>query len=330
MRATRFTELVGCAVPIQVAPMGGITTPELGAAVVQAGGHAMFGLTGLPAEALSGLLESYESGCRRTYGVNFLLPFLSDDVLEIAGARAPLVEIYHGEPDRAVVDRIHGGGALASWQVTSQSEAFAAADAGCDLIVAHGVEAGGRMPGGIGLLPLLEQVLGRVDIPVLAAGGIATGRGFAAVLAAGADGLRMGTRFLASTESGGHPTYVQAVVAAAAEDTTYTDRFNAMWPGGSRPPHRVLASTITAAEALPGEVVGEIQTPAGPLPLPKFGPSPPSNIISGHIEAMPMYAGQSAGAIDEVLPAAEIVTRLVRGADELLGQPVAAGASQGS
>jgi NAD(P)H-dependent flavin oxidoreductase YrpB (nitropropane dioxygenase family) len=225
MKKTKFTELVGCRLPIQVAPMGGITTPELGGAVVGAGGHAMFGLTGTPAPAVADTIAAYEGACGRNYGVNFLVPFLDMEVVKIAASTAPLVEIYHGDPDEKIIRAIHEQGALASWQVTSSEEAVRAADLGCDLIVAHGIEAGGRMPGGIGLLPLLEQVLGRVSIPVLAAGGIATARGFAAVLAAGADGLRMGTRFLASKESGGHPTYVQAVVAAAAEDTTVHQSF---------------------------------------------------------------------------------------------------------
>ena len=318
MRTTAFTRLVGCELPIQVAPMGGITTPELGGAVVKAGGHAMFGLTGVPAQALPEMISACEKSCGRTFGVNFLAPFLTPDVIEVAASTAPLVEIFHGDPEPEIIRRIQEGGALASWQVTSREEALRAADAGCDMIVAHGIEAGGRMPGGIGLLPLLEQVLGRISVPVLAAGGIATARGFAAVLAAGADGLRMGTRFLTSAESGGHPAYIRAVVDAEAEDTTYTTRFNVLWPDGAQPPHRVLASTIAAAEKLQSEFVGEMQTASGPVQLPRFAPVPPSSTVSGHIEAMPMYAGQSAGAIHEVLPAGEIVARLTSGADELL------------
>jgi NAD(P)H-dependent flavin oxidoreductase YrpB (nitropropane dioxygenase family) len=158
MKKTKFTELVGSRLPIQVAPMGGITTPELGGAVVGAGGHAMFGLTGTPAPAVADTIAAYEGACGRNYGVNFLVPFLDMEVVKIAASTAPLVEIYHGDPDEKIIRAIHEQGALASWQVTSSEEAVRAADLGCDLIVAHGIEAGGRMPGGIGLLPLLEQV----------------------------------------------------------------------------------------------------------------------------------------------------------------------------
>jgi nitronate monooxygenase len=321
MLETRFTRLVGCEAPVQLAPMGGIVTPELAAAVTGAGGHAMAGITGQPAAVVEQFVGSLREATEGRFGVNVLVPFLDREVFELAAGLVPLVELYHGDPDAALIEAAHVKGAMVSWQVTSGDEAEAAERAGCDLIVAHGVEAGGRMPGGIGLLTLLQHVLDKVrTIPVLAAGGIATPRGLAAVLAAGADGARLGTRFLASQESGAHPDYVRAVVDASSEDTTLARRFNVMWPDESNPPHRVLRSAIEAAEAISDETVGEMRVGREVYPLPRFAVPPPNLNFSGSIEAMALYAGESAGLIDEVRPAADIVRELCEGAADLLSR----------
>src|SRR5205823_10515392 len=135
---------------------------------------------------------------------------------------------------------VHGGGALVSWQVGSRDEAKAAERVGCDLIVAQGTEAGGHVRGKIGLLALLGQVLDSVRVPVVAAGGIGTGRAMAAVLATGASAVRVGTRFAAAAESEAHPRYVQRLIAAEAKDTVLTEAFSTGWNA----PHRVLRSSV--------------------------------------------------------------------------------------
>src|SRR5204862_4199517 len=128
-------------------------------------------------------------------------------------------------------------------------------DAGCDLIVAQGVEAGGHVRGTIGLLPLLDSVLQATpDVPVVAAGGIGTAKAVKAVLAAGADAARVGTRFVAAEEADTHPEYAQALIDAHAQDTVLTTACGVMWPEA---PHRVLKSCIGAADAFGGESVGE-------------------------------------------------------------------------
>jgi len=111
-----------------------------------------------------------------------------------AAARVRIVDFYWADPDPALVEVAHRGGALACWQVGSLEEALAAADAGCDVVAVQGTEAGGHIRGRSPLRPLLDAVLNRVDLPVLAAGGIGDAGAFAAVLAAGADGARAGTR----------------------------------------------------------------------------------------------------------------------------------------
>src|SRR5512140_802701 len=144
---TPFTRLVGCRAPIQLAAMPGIASPALAAAVAEAGGLGMIGAAGLPAAVLAASLADLGQRTRGVFGVNFLMPFLDRDVVPLAASAARIVEFFYGEPDPALVDVVHAGGALASWQVGSCEEAVAAASAGCDLVVAQGTEAGGHVRG---------------------------------------------------------------------------------------------------------------------------------------------------------------------------------------
>jgi NAD(P)H-dependent flavin oxidoreductase YrpB (nitropropane dioxygenase family) len=203
-----------------------------------------------------------------------------------------------------------------SWQVGSLAEAVAAERAGCDFVVAQGTEAGGHVRGESSLLPLLSQVLDAVRVPVVAAGGIATSRSLAAVLACGAGGARIGTRFLASAESGAHPSYVKAVLAASAADTVLTEAYSGMWPEA---PHRVLRSAIAAAEALADGVVGEVREGEQAIPIERFSVIPPTRTTTGHVDAMALYAGESVANVTSVQPAATILADLVSGAERLLG-----------
>src|SRR4051794_34178218 len=236
--------------------MGGVSSsPQLPLAVAAAGGFGMLSAVLQPADMLAATLDRLPTDA---IGVNFLVPFLDDRaVVEAAAARVPLVDFFGGEPDPTLVALVHAGGALVSWQVGSVGEARAAAEAGCDIVVAQGVEAGGHVRGRLGLLPLLELVLDAVDVPVVAAGGLSTARSVAAVLAAGADAARVGTRFVATHEAleeGAHREYVDALLGARGEDTVITDAYSMMWPAA---PHRVLTSCIVAAGRTSGEPVGE-------------------------------------------------------------------------
>ena len=318
MLSTPFTELLGCRLPLQQAPMGGVTTPELVAAVAGAGAVGMVPAQMLPAEALAGVLADLAGRADGVVGVTFLLPFGADPAaVEVAAAGARLVDFYYGDPDPALVARVHQGGALASWQAGSADEARAAADAGCDLVAVQGMEGGGRIRGRVALLPLLAEVLDAVQVPVVAAGGIATARGVAACLAAGASAARVGTRLLATEESGAHPRYVAALLSAGAEDAVLTDAFSVGWPPGPEP-HRTLRPALEAAESFQGEVVGETRMGAITLPVPRFGVPCPNRETTGEIAAMVHYAGQGTGATGEVLPAAQVVTDLAEGAERLL------------
>lgn len=263
----------------------------------------MVAATGMSPERLEETLEAFGD---TAVGVNFLVPFLDPDLIEVA-ARARLVEFFWGEPNAGLVERVHSAGALAGWQVGSEAEAVAAAEAGCDVVIAQGIEAGGHVRGSLGLLPLLARVLETATVPVVAAGGIGTARSVAGALAAGADAVRVGTRFVAATESGAHPLYQQALVDAKPEDAILTERFLGAWPPGSK--HRVLRSALEAARIFEADVVGERRG----VSVTRFSSAPPHAETTGVIEAMALYAGQSVGAVRAVLPAADIVRELMRG-----------------
>lgn len=295
-----FTDLVGCTFPLQLAGMGGATSPDLAVAVSGAGGLGMLsgnaGLAGLRVQ-----LDAVPSGL--IVGVNFLLPFLDRTALEEAARRVRLVELFWGDPDPGIVAAIHGGGALAGWQVGSTDEAVTAVDAGCDVVIAQGIEAGGHVRGTVGLLPLLDAVRRRLgnDVPLVAAGGIGTGRAMASALIAGADAVRIGTRFVAATESVAHPDYVEALIAATADDTVLTTVFGNGWPDA---PHRVLRSAVAAGTALGADQA--------------WTPNWPTIDDVGSVAAHALYAGQSVGAVVRRQPAAEIVGELVTDAEAAL------------
>src|ERR687889_1605600 len=233
MLRTRFTDLVDCTVPIQQAPIGGCASPRLAAAVAEAGGLGMVSVTGDPPEIVAAQLDQARQLSAGPIGAHFFL-LMTDrnsapESVAAAAERAPVVDFFYADPDSKLVDIIHAAGALASWQIGSIEEARAAVDAGCDFVIAQGPEAGGHVRGQTGVLALLDAVLSAVDLPVLAAGGIGSGRALAAMLAAGADGVRIGTRFVAAAESDAHPRYLEALIAARPEDTVYGSTLSDWW-----------------------------------------------------------------------------------------------------
>src|SRR2546430_3271765 len=184
--------------------MGDVSSPRLAAGVADAGALGMVGVTGAPLSSVEKSLDEMRKMTAGVFGANFIVPGLIDDatgkvdpefagVVEAAASRARVVDFFYGDPDPALVDAVHAGGALVSWQVGSRDEAKAAERVGCDLVVAPGTEAGRHVRGEIGPLALLGQVLDSVRVPVVAAGGICTRKATAAGLAAGASPVRVGT-----------------------------------------------------------------------------------------------------------------------------------------
>ena len=328
MLQTKFTELLGCTVPLQQAGMGKIASPALAAAVAKAGGLGMVsGIGAAPPEYVAKILDGLRRSTSGAFGANFIVAGVRESgkldpdflkVLEVAASRAPVVEFFYETPDPELVELAHAGGALVSWQLGSGPEAVAAERAGCDLIVAQGTEAGGHVRGKIGLLALLDEVLPAVKVPVVAAGGIGTGRAMAAALAAGASAVRVGTRFVASEEAGTHPAYVEKLIAAEAKDTILTEAFSANWPNA---PHRVLRSCVEAVDRFQGDVVGETSQPWAPnirVPVHSRDSFVADKTTTGELAAMPLWAGESVGGVKKLQPAGEIVRELADEAEALL------------
>ena len=195
---------------------------------------------------------------------------------------------------------------------------MAAAAAGADLVTVQGTEAGGHIRGETPLLPLLAAVVSVVTVPVLAAGGIADERTLAVVLAAGAAGARIGTRFIATQESGAHPEYVRAVLAAGPDTTEITDAFAVCPLCATRARARVLRSAIAAVDAITGENVGTLRTPRGEVSLPVRAGLPPGRDVQGDVAAMALYAGQGTHLVTSIDPVEVVMRGLVEGAEALL------------
>ena len=196
------------------------------------------------------------------------------------------------------------------------------------LIIAQGVEAGGHVAGQVSTMALVPRVVDAVALtPVVAAGGIADARGLVAALALGADGIVMGTRFLATPEANAHPMYQQKLVASTEEEAVYTLLFGQGWPNA---PHRTLRTAFVEAwlgkEALAQEsqsdqlVIGETQMAGQTIPVVRFASLPPSRQASGDIEAMSLLAGQSVGLVQEITPAATIIHEMIAGAHQIIEQ----------
>lgn len=312
-----FTQLVGCRHPLQNAGMG-TASPALAYAVAEAGGLGTLSGVGPSVDQLEEIVSGPQVPSGALLAMNFLMPFLDDlAVIDAVAKHIRLVEFFYGEPQKECVERVHAGGALASWQVGSVEEAEQAVTAGCDLIALQGVEAGGHVRGTRGLFSLLAEVREAVSIPIIAAGGIATARTAAMALACGAQAVRVGTRFVATHESGYHPDYIQAIVDANGDSTEYTEKFSVMWEDA---PQRVLRSSIEAAENSREEIVATIKFGDATVDVPKFSFFAPTADTKGDISAMAQYCGQGVGMINNVLPAAEVVSDLMDGAEKLLEQ----------
>lgn len=310
---------LGISTPIFQAPIGGIASPELAAAVSEAGGVGNLACTWRSPEQLDALFRRMGALTIRPYGANFALDFPIDEKLAVALAhQVPVVSFFWGDA-RRYVQPVRAAGALAIQVVGSIAEAERAAAAGFDLIVAQGYEAGGHVRGQLGLFALLPQVVDAVaPLPVVAAGGVADQRGVRAALALGAIGVWVGTRFLAAEEANIHPTYRGRVLASSGDDSVCSEIFDVGWPNA--PARSLKNSTISRWEAAgrpcmpnrPGEgdIVARRADGSG---VTRYYFSAPTHDITGDAEAMALYAGEAVGLVRASKSAAAIVEELTAG-----------------
>lgn len=301
-------------VPVMQAPIGPAATPALAAAVSEAGGIGSLGASWTEPDALRSQIHEARRLTAGPLCVNLVLAFEQEERLELALAEGVELISFSWGTDATLVARAHAGGAAVIGQAGSAQEAHSAVEAGCDAVVAQGLEAGGHVQGDVGVLALVAELSRSLSVPVLGAGGIADARGVRAVMAAGAAGAMMGTRFLATPEADAHPEWAARLVAASAADTVLTGLFDGGWPGA---PHRVLQnSTYRAWDAAgrppagsrPGE--GEVVARHGDVRIERYAADEPRRATTGDLEAMCLYAGQGVGLITAIEPAADVVSRI--------------------
>jgi NAD(P)H-dependent flavin oxidoreductase YrpB (nitropropane dioxygenase family) len=327
LRLTPFCQRLGLTAPVVQAPVGGAATPELAAAVSNAGGLGMLASSWTPVGAVRERIRATRALTDRPFGVNVVLEWDQHErVRACAEESVALVSTFWGDP-HPYVDAIHAGGALHAHTVGCAEEARRAVEAGVDVIVAQGWEAGGRVWGKVATLALVPAVVDAVrPVPVLAAGAVADGRGLAAALVLGADAAWVGTRFLLAQEANVHDEWRRRIQAARETSTLYSTLFDRGWPNA---PHRTLRNSTVraweragrpAAPGRPGEGDVVAYAPDGSR-LYRYGPDPAVGGATGDVEALALYAGQSAGIVKDVLPAAAIVDELIGGAARALTRP---------
>ena len=327
MLRTSLCKLLNIEAPVICAPMGPhITSLELAAEVSNAGGLGIISFGGYPPPQLRQEIRRLRTLTKKPFGVNLLLQFpIEEHVNVCVEERVPVISFFWGDPS-PYVERAHAAGLKVIDQVGSVEAAKRSAGAGVDAVIAQGVEAGGHIAGQISTMVLVPRVVDAVSpVPVAAAGGIADARGLVAALALGAEGVVLGTRFLATLEAAAHPIYKQKVLEATEEDTVRTTLFGRGWPNA---PHRTLRTAFVdewlkdeargSEQRVDEPVIGETMFGGQRVPLQRFAGFPPTAEATGDIESMGLLAGQSVGLVTDIKPAAVIVRELVAGARAII------------
>lgn len=323
--ATSVCERLGIDLPIILAPMGGVVGPELAAAVSNAGGLGILPVWHLGVENTRAAIRATKALTSAPFAVNLNMDFPQQELLEACLEEGVEIISFFWQDPAPLIRRAKDAGAIVMHTVGDAAAAKRAVDIGVDVIVAQGWEAGGHVRGMVATMPLVPAVVDQVgDTPVIAAGGIADGRGLAAALALGAGAGWIGTRFLASEEASIHPDYRKRVLESSEDDTVHlTNLFDGGWPNA---PHRVIRnSTIEVWEAAgrpqPGMRPGEgevIATSDSRGEIPRYRCCTPISDVQGDVEALSMWAGQTSGLVRRVQPAAEIVSEIVAEAESVI------------
>ncbi|MGI9591997.1 MAG: NAD(P)H-dependent flavin oxidoreductase [Myxococcota bacterium] len=314
MLKTPLCDTLGIEHPVFLAGMGGVAYADVCAAVSEAGGFGTLGMAAAQPEEIRREMRAVRAQTQKPFGVDLLaaLPETIDrasDILIEEGARVFIAGLGVPGP---VVERFHRAG-LQVWSMCGKVQhAIAAQDAGCDVVVAQGTEAGGHT-GRVAGMALIPQIVDAVDIPVVAAGSIVDGRGLAAALAFGAQGVWMGTRFIASNEARAAGTYKKAILGAGSADTIVTRCY-------SGKPMRVIDNPYVRGwekrsaelQPFPQQAARSHAEGVMNLTLDSYEELDP--------ERMCMPAGQGSGGVEEILPAGEIVRRVVAEAEATISR----------
>jgi NAD(P)H-dependent flavin oxidoreductase YrpB (nitropropane dioxygenase family) len=307
--------------------MAGAVGPTLAAAVSNAGGLGMLALWRADIETMRRQIRETRALTPRPFAVNLVLEFPQEERLAVCLDEGVRIISFFWRDPASLVPRAKAGGALVLHTVGSAIDAKRAVDCGVDIVVAQGWEAGGHVRGMMATMPLVPAVVDAVrPTPVVAAGGIADGRGLAAVLALGAAGAWIGTRFLASHEAAIHRRYQELLLRASETDTIYLDNlFDVRWPNA---PHRTLRNeTVEAWEAAGRPASGRrpregevIATSRSSGPIVRYQSYTPGPDAEGDIDALSLWSGQSVGLVSKLQPAREIVREIAEEARLILRQ----------
>lgn len=320
MLATPWSRALGLRVPIVNAPMGGVAGGRLAAAVSAAGGLGMIGMGSTATRASLAQQLRHLHGGEGRFGIGLVDWVMRSEagLLEDALAAGPALLSVSFGTDWSWVDKAHGAGIPTATQVYDSAGARRAADAGVDVLVARGSEGGGHGEVKLATLPLLDAVLDAVCVPVLAAGGIASPRSLAAVLAAGASGAWVGTRLAACPEALTGDGARRALIAAAETDTRVTRVFDVAqglsWP--ARFPSRVLANEFVARWTGQEDALAADRAAHDDLA---------ASITADDPRIAPVDAGQGVGMIREEASVGEVIEQLCAGAQRLLTRWSSAG-----
>lgn len=313
---TPLCDLLGCRLPLILAGMGGVARSELVTAVTHAGGFGFLGMVREPLACIEREVRQVRDQTSERFGVN-LIPagteahLLHQQIQLCITLDVPVVSLFW-DVRRDVIERLLEAGITVVHQVGSVSQAIEALESGVHALIVQGVEAGGHVYGRQPLEKLLGDVLAVVDIPVAAAGGIATGETVAKLLSHGAQAAVLGTAMLATQESFAHEYHKQRVVDAGLQDTVLTEDFHINWPAHAAV--RVLRNSVTRGEhgdphtQANQQVIGEEEG----RPIYLFSTDSPLRSMTGDFEAMALYAGLGVAQITSIPTAAERIEAIMQ------------------
>jgi NAD(P)H-dependent flavin oxidoreductase YrpB (nitropropane dioxygenase family) len=312
---TRVCDLLDIVHPIVMGGMGGATSAPLVAAVSNAGAFGTLGTSGINAAQIRAEVAAIRGATTKPFGINHLLFEIDEERFAATLEARPAVVAFgwaRADQDlRLYFQRAHDAGSKVMYMAGQVSETVRAAEAGADVIVAQGTEAGGHVAW-MASMPLVPMVVNAVaPLPVLAAGGIADGRGLAAALALGADGVLLGTRMMATDESPIHPNFKRAIAASDGHDTMLTEipdiASGRVWPGAMS---RALRNRFIERWAGREWALRRDQREAAKALL--------EARRAGDADNASLLIGQDAGLIDSIKPAAAIVESMVAEAEEII------------
>ncbi|MEZ4710943.1 MAG: nitronate monooxygenase [Caldilineaceae bacterium] len=313
MQQTQLCTLLGIDFPIIQAAIAPFTSPELVAAVANVGGLGSLGAAMTPPDEFRRRLAKTQELTARPFVINHAMSQFNAEIFQLSLAAKPAAISFANKDAGELVQQVHEAGLKVIQQVHTVSQARQAAANGVDLIIAQGNEGGG-FSGDVAALTLIPQVVDAVrPVPVVAAGGIADGRGLAAALMLGAVGINIGTRFLASEEAIISQRWKQAIVRAESEETVKVDVINAIFPP---PPGNYDVSPRSLRTAFLDEWQPRQQEARAEGE--RLRAELRASIQSGDLYDYAPFTGQTAGAIHDILPAAQIVRRIMAEAEETL------------